>query len=1112
MLESILIKITSSIASYIFTKGFLDQYVQKPIQQAQLDSALEKALSNALDVLNNKDLNPTGQGTLDISFLQSQTVIQEICDKLLEPAIDEPINLDLLLDEHLKNWQNADSFTNQGKSQQRRAIHFFIDILIDQLWAESLFRPLLQAKTMRQWDDHISLEKRLYIIKSYLQRECELIQADRKIKMGESTPYIDPLLKTFHKDNEKKDRIPQAFGVEFDQKQKERKEYNLDDVLHLDQKAIIIADSGLGKSTLLQEMFLRLKETWNADSPVPFLFSPTAAQKLNESDYQNVLQNRLFESGIPIRQPQLTTLVADLVSERKIFYLIDALDQMTDPASVIEFFNRQGCASICTSRPTTFEQYQTSMNQALQLELLPFTREGIEKYYGDLLKASQLANFQDDLLGIPMIARMILELLTDGPNGLKNIHTRSQLYFQFIYQFLTRPQDIRLLESANCEPEDVSDLLKVLSYNSLLKNHIGEIPREFVNAQKVERTDLILFLKLQLFNKIFEGDKTFYSFRHRSFQSFFAALVLKDRIEQNGLESITRFIFHPNWEEPIRMLSGMLPTQIFNDFIRMIIQPENWLTDPLDHAIVLIGENLRIASLCAGENDINNSLCTDLCAKLVDQWHTIPYLEFVQHEIAIDYLDEVIQESNVENQKSALIALQKYNSSKAVSTLSNALHFSESDLKRQAALSLGEIGSDDSLDVLVQATASENENIRANAVLSLGVNKKDKHLQLILSMLKDKSDIVKGAAINALGAIKQERLLPYILPFLKNRNKELVDSAIFAVAEINSENAVEYILPGLLNSSDYILLSELRSVFIECPPQRVANNIRKYLSSHKVRIRVFAINLIEEIKLDYMANDVLKCLSDKRAVVRARAAEVLGELDAKFAFEELCKALKDRYAIVREAAAGALQMLKMEQSFTILKDVFFFFKNLQVRERATWAIGELSSNEAVELLSDAALNTALDMEIREAAVLGLSGNKHPRAIKTLIETLNIPDFQFSSREGLERSKDPKAFDAVLDVYLKSGDIDKPYILGTLAHVDPKKSIKILIDALYSKDEDTRQFAAYYLGKIKSTEAIEHLLITANDPIEFVRNYSVSAIREIFYHHRLTTPIQDDYED
>lgn len=405
------------------TEGLVSQLVTEPVSHwlasRRNQHDFRSALSEALESTADAGFRLTGEGAVDDSFLLHEGVVHELWMKLLDPSVEEEVNMSRLVGFLSDIWRNQPSLPDGVKAAQREAIEFLVDELCNKiLWRRPEFYPRLNARILRSLDGHVTATKRKLMVKSYVKSEASRLRGAHSLLLAGGA-YVEPVVQLLKDVPDQPESFRHRLGTVptgVDPKQ------GLDcvtvDASHFfiagpEAQIVVVADSGYGKSTLLYDVFLRACGNWQMDRPVPFHFMPEQASGCGDEELAGKVRERLVatlpsprEAG-GFRTGQVDTLVRDMVSSGQLLLLFDALDQMRDPDSLVGFLASplaKRCRVILTTRPEAWALFRSRLSGFAHARIVEFDRERIVTYLGALSDRPEIQAFSAELLGVPILA------------------------------------------------------------------------------------------------------------------------------------------------------------------------------------------------------------------------------------------------------------------------------------------------------------------------------------------------------------------------------------------------------------------------------------------------------------------------------------------------------------------------------------------------------------------------------------------------------------------------------------------------------------------------------------------------------------------------------------
>lgn len=176
---------------------------------------------------------------------------------------------------------------------------------------------------------------------------------------------------------------------------------------------------------------------------------------------------------------------------------------------------------------------------------------------------------------------------------------------------------------------------------------------------------------------------------------------------------------------------------------------------------------------------------------------------------------------------------------------------------------------------------------------------------------------------------------------------------------------------------------------------------------------------------------------------------------------------------------------EIEIQIDLLKD-----SDWVVRREAAITLGEMGDERCVEPLCNALRDG--DWQVREVAIEGLGQIGSP-AVELLIKLLRDWDVRKYVIAALGKIRDERVLDPLM-LQLKNDEFKDDATNALVELGEP--SVSRLVKALKDKDEMVQKQAIMALGRIKSAEAIDPLIVMLGDKDWFTRLTSAAALEAI----------------
>jgi len=591
--------------------------------------------------------------------------------------------------------------------------------------------------------------------------------------------FIEPSLRLRVK---KEERTP--FDREEDSKVKKEsftyKPIKLDElIMPADHKQgyAIVADSGMGKTMLLEELALRISEKKIETKLIPVLLSFSQLTNVNSSDdIKKLIKDKLMADEY---------LIDKWFKNKHFLFLIDGLDQIRPPAhfltNILSSNVFWGNHLLFTTRPFAYSMFDSNLSLSRNyhyVEIDLFNQNQVKEYLEeDYEKIKKILSFSPDLLRIPILLSHIKALNKD--NNLKNIQTRNDLYGKIVEKLFTHEKERWTLQGKNYSKDDLLLYFMKLSFYTLSKGNIYRFPRSLSNEGLeyigVNRENFDFLLKFGIIHEIVEGDKEEIVFRHQSFQEYFAACKLKselfkdNRLNQDILEESLEY---RHWDEVIIFVVGMLGKEDAKTLIEEIK-----------------GYDLYLAGLCLGEYKGDRKVFSELIDRLLKMAckgykRASETLIRIADVRIVDKLIESLKDNDSEVRRNAASVLGKIGSERAIEPLIERLKDDGPDVRWKADSALGEIGSERAIKPLIKRLKDDNPDVRRSAAYALGEIGSERAIKPLIERLKDDNPYVRWSAASALGEIGSERAIKPLIERLKDDNPYVRWSAASALGEI----------------------------------------------------------------------------------------------------------------------------------------------------------------------------------------------------------------------------------------------------------------------------------------------------------------------------------------
>ncbi|MBE9504851.1 MAG: HEAT repeat domain-containing protein [Proteobacteria bacterium] len=416
------------------------------------------------------------------------------------------------------------------------------------------------------------------------------------------------------------------------------------------------------------------------------------------------------------------------------------------------------------------------------------------------------------------------------------------------------------------------------------------------------------------------------------------------------------------------------------------------------------------------------------------------------------------------------------------------------------------------LEKIKSLIGNADEDLRIKGLKYLKESQNSSALELLTSALGDDSWRVRKTAVEIMTDYSDvESLLPYLLESLRCE-----------------DNA------GMRNSSAEVL---------EILGRKSANYLVQFVDDEDHDLRKFVIDILGNIGDKIATPYLIKALSDDDENVKSSAAESLGKIGDDKAVNSLIDSLANNDLLLQFSALEALckagkglpvSKIAIHLNNPLLKkaayDVLgvsndiealpYLLKGLEDRSKGTRKAAlknlvtlfermTVDKNEAKAMLEEkktiisgvaASFLEKEDEETVAAAIKLLGWIKHKQSIKEILpwssfETLAPLVTEVISDIGLDGQAE------LIDAYLKSDDVLRPYICSMLGEIGAQNAVDLLIEALRNDVGHIRHSSAISLGKLRDQRAIKPLMPLFEDDYGDVQEAAVIAFSYLAGEHR-----------
>ena len=600
--------------------------------------------------------------------------------------------------------------------------------------------------------------------------------------------------------------LTRAYALKREEEDSRRSQVSWEEAKKETQHLIVLADPGMGKSTLLrmeagitaQEEYQQLHENQKAADAVclPILLRLSDFVQTEEEVADAI--PRLLCRDYPQTAQAILSLLEAKLQKGHCLVLLDAFDEVPveSRAALTEKLNRFArnypCPLICTSRIVGYGG--AFVAGAREVEIVPFGLQQIEQYVhtwfanaasviedqtvsaAGLLRELRLKPQIGGLTQNPLLLSLLCSLYQEQELSLPA--RRSQVYEKAVGYMLSNwgKQNRRDTQSNEWWTMAKTELLETLAYEFSCEGKEVFSQRELF--QKMMRalqqanaprelqalppsTLLTEFTQEDGILQQLERGGDRYLFLHRTFQEYFTASYIQHVMEQNsdkGLALAHAHFWDYEWHETLTLLAGQLSDPLL--LLQALLEKKD---DIFSSLLVLAGRCL------AEVEEESHPLAVSVIDKLYSLWRSYSERSYIlspiialgqTHSQMSIRLEEALQGEDASVRWRAAEALGLIGSEQAIPALTTALQHEKAFVRQRAAEALGKIGSAQAILALTTALQHEDASVRWPAAEALGLIGSAQAIPALTTALQHEEAFVRRQAAEALGKIGSAQAIP----------------------------------------------------------------------------------------------------------------------------------------------------------------------------------------------------------------------------------------------------------------------------------------------------------------------------------------------------------------
>jgi len=328
----------------------------------------------------------------------------------------------------------------------------------------------------------------------------------------------------------------------------------IEQVLTSEDDYVIVGEAGIGKSSLLDQIAVRvLNGTATNIFPIFIELKDIEDIRTKQSFIELLSNYRKYNLG----EYDLENI--------KILFLLDGLDQVKEYGNIKKmlkykdvFFNNKN-RFILTTRPVGYN-WIDDLKEFKELRIMPFNEERIREYIGEDYKDSKLEELlyiNKELLQIPILLKMVKQLIKK--DNIKKVKNRTQLYKYFI-NYLFEEWERGKKNTCGIDDKFIQDDMAAISYVAINKRELGYFNVHTAINYFKDKEQLNTLIDWSITHNLIES-RNIVSYTHQTYQEYFASLKLKEKILDGSTinkKSVMEHLEYYCWDEVWKFVIGGL--------------------------------------------------------------------------------------------------------------------------------------------------------------------------------------------------------------------------------------------------------------------------------------------------------------------------------------------------------------------------------------------------------------------------------------------------------------------------------------------------------------------------------------------------------------------------
>ena len=419
----------------------------------------------------------------------------------------------------------------------------------------------------------------------------------------------------------------------------------------------------------------------------------------------------------------------------------------------------------------------------------------------------------------------------------------------------------------------------------------------------------------------------------------------------------------------------------------------------------------------------------------------------------------------------------------------------DKQVKSVASLALRNIRDPRAISPLVEALAWDDAAI-GQAVTDTLEGFMPQAVPVLLDVLKSsKTDSQRYWAVRILGASTDSETTTPLIAALQDRSEKVRAEAARSLGRLKARPAIHSLTETLLRDPLPPVREEAARALGEIGDEQALEALKQALGELPYEVRAGALTAMEKMG-DEAVSLFLQALDEDDERTRTQAATALerngyvSQLIERLAEESGTTAGPSFLVLLKVARTGVVESLIQALSLP----------DLQVRVRICQILGEVRSKDAVDALSDVALNDsewavrarALEALIRigdeqtQALWLRQLGDEEENVRECILESMS--ELPPTVLEPMLPDLLPKLHDPNLKI--------RKLMVGLVGSIRSERVEQALVESLRDSAAEVRAQAAVALGRFSQKDTVQALEQCLEDPESLVRGTAVRALGEI----------------